>query len=60
MDDKEKYSKIVVFYLAKSFTERLEANPFHKGVIFLLSSMLFRRFSIGSSRKLQSKYSKTL
>ena len=34
MDVKEKHSKIVVFYLAKSFTEKLETREFHGSTIF--------------------------
>ena len=38
---KEKHSKIVVFYLAKSFTERLETSKFHDS---MRSFILFKDF----------------
>ena len=36
MDVKEKHSKIVVVYLAKSFTERLTETKFHESMMFFI------------------------
>ena len=64
MDVKEKCSRTVVFYLAKSFTKRLEASEFHDSMMFLTSSMNFAsvliHVMIGSPRKLQDKYREML
>ena len=47
MDVKEKCLKIVVFYLAKSFTERLETSEFHKSnrILFFTFFINFCQFS---------------
>ena len=48
VDVKEKCSRTVVFYLAKSFTKRLEASEFHDSMMFLTSSMNFASVLIRS------------
>ena len=40
MNIKEKCSEIVVFYLTKSFTEKLETSEFHDGMTLLFSMTL--------------------
>ena len=43
MDVTEKYTELVIFYLAKSFRERLKVSKLHENIIcvfFLLSTII--------------------
>ena len=64
MDVKVKCPKIMVFHIARSFTEKLKTNKFCEGKLFFISSMSFANVpicvTIRLPRKLQSKYREML
>ena len=55
MDVKGKRRKIGVFYLVKSFTERLETSAFHDSLIFFTFFNDFRRWSYSCDDRILQK-----